>query len=278
MGMNHWKALLILAGLASCVSAVYAFQRPFREYPGMEYSDFALPPDYREKSEFMFARLMYPDGRGGFGGFGRFGDWREGYTSWTNDYPRADRHLLVALRRLSRLQARSVEQPVNLDDGDDVYNWPFLYAVRAGNWRLTDQQAVKLRDYIERGGFLVCDDIWGEGEWDGFMETMSRVYPNRTVEELEDTDPAFHTIYDLDHRYQISGQWSLRSGVPYLNGGVVPHWRGIYDEKKRLVVGIWVNNDTGDSWEWADAPEYPERYSALGIRITLNHVMYAMTH
>jgi len=245
----------------------------------MEYSDFALPPDYQQKAEFVFARLMYPDGRYGFRfGFGRNGNWQEGYTSWTNDYPRADRHLLVAIRRLTRIDARSVEQPVNLNDGDDVYNWPLLYVVRAGNWDLTKDQAVKLRDFIERGGFLICDDIWGDREWDGFMETMQRIFPERPVAELDNEDPAFHTVFDLDQRYQISGQWSLRTGVPYLNGGVVPHWRGIYDDRKRMMVAIWVNNDTGDSWEWADAPEYPERYSALGIRIGVNYVVYAMTH
>ena len=97
--------------------------------------------------------------------------------------------------------------------------------------------------------------------------TAARVLPNRPVVEVEDSDPAFHTVCDLEHRYQISGQWSLRSGIPYLNGGVIPHWRGIYDEKKRLLIAIWVNNDTGDSWEWADDPTYPARYSALGIRI-----------
>jgi hypothetical protein len=107
---------------------------------------------------------------------------------------------------------------------------------------------------------------------------MERVYPGRSIDELENSDPAFHTVYDLDHRYQISGQWSLRSGIPYLNGGVVPHWKGIYDDQKRMVVAVWVNNDTGDSWEWADDPTYPERYSALGIRVTVNHLIYAMTH
>jgi Domain of unknown function (DUF4159) len=274
----------ILISLVLCTGVLWAFQKPFRQYPGMEYEEFSLPPDYQAKAEFVFARLMYPDrargfGRfGGFGGFGRFGNWREGHTSWTNDYPRADRHLLVALRRLTRLSARSVEQPVNLEDGDDVYNWPFLYVVRAGNWELTDEQIPKLRDFIRRGGFLVCDDIWGEREWEGFVATMSRVLPRGEILDLQDSDPAFHTVFDLDHRYQISGQWSLRSGVPYLNGGVVPHWRGIYDDQKRLVVAIWVNNDTGDSWEWADDPAYPERYSALGIRMVVNHVIYAMTH
>jgi hypothetical protein len=267
-----------VAGAVLCVSALYAYQRPFREYPGQEYSDFPLPADYQQKTEFVFARLMYPDYRGGFG-FGRFGrrDWQEGYTNWTNDYPRADRHLMLALRRLTRIHNRSVEQPVNLNDGDDVYNWPFLYAGRASAWGLTADQAAKLRDYIERGGFLICDDVWGESEWASFLATMVRVFPDRPVVELEDRDPAFHTVYDLDHRSQILGQWSRGSGLP-LNGGIVPHWRGVYDQKNRLIAGVWVNNDTGDSWEWADDPTYPERYSALGIRIMVNHIIYAMTH
>jgi uncharacterized protein DUF4159 len=277
-GMRHGRVLGVAASFVACVGAAFAFNLPFREYPGQEYSNFPLPPDYQERTEFVFARLMYPDGFGRFGFFRRSMDWREGYTNWTNDYPRADRHLLVAVRRLTRIHVRSVEQPVNLDDGDDVFDWPFLYAGRASAWSLTDSQIAKLREFLDRGGFLICDDIWGDSEWESFMVTMMRVLPNRPVVDLANEDPAFHTVYDLDHRYQISGQWSLRSGIPYLNGGVVPHWRGIYDEQKRLEVAIWVNNDTGDSWEWADAPEYPERYSALGIRVTLNHIVYAMTH
>src|SRR5258708_2203458 len=138
-------------------------QRPFREYPGVEYNDFPLPPDFGEKTEWVFARLMYPSAP--YARFARYGsDWREGNTSWTQDYPRADRHFLLAMRRLTRLHARSVEQPVNLDEADDVFNWPWLYAVQTGEWKLTDGQAGKLREYLLRGGFFMCDDFWGERE------------------------------------------------------------------------------------------------------------------
>jgi hypothetical protein len=268
-----------------CAGALWAFERPFREYPGMEYNDFPLPPDYQEKTEFVFARLMHPDymggGLGGFG-FGRGrrrggGDWSRGYAWWTNDYPRAERHLLEALRRLTRAHVRSVEQPVNLDDGDDVFDWPLLYA-NVNSWSLTEPQIAKLREYLLRGGFLICDDLWGDRAWSMFMETMSRVLPGRAPVEMENPNPAFHSVYDLDQRYQIPGEWSLRSGIPYMNGGIVPHWRAVNDDRGRLVVAIWVNNDTGDSWEWADSPRYPERYSALGIRMAVNHMIYAMSH
>jgi len=64
------------------VVALYA-QRPFRQYPGREYEDFPLPPDWQEKTEWAFARLMYPPttrlyGRGFRGGYG---NWTQGYSS-----------------------------------------------------------------------------------------------------------------------------------------------------------------------------------------------------
>jgi len=79
--------------------------KPFREYPGREYENFPLPPDYQEKSEWVFARLMYPQVAGGRG-YGRRGgfrgmNWKQGGSSWTTDYPRSDRHVSEALRRLT---------------------------------------------------------------------------------------------------------------------------------------------------------------------------------
>jgi hypothetical protein len=44
------------------------------------------------------------------------------------------------------------------------------------------------------------------------------------------------------------------------------------------MVAICANMDLGDSWEWADYPRYDEKFSALGIRIGVNYVVYAMTH
>jgi hypothetical protein len=246
------------------------------------YDNVALPTDYQDHAEWVQARLMYPQHpRARFGWRYRFGvsyDWREGGTSWTQDYPRADRHFATALRRLTRIHARSVEQPVNLDDEDDVYNWPWLVAGEMGDWKLTETQVKKLRDYLLRGGFLMLDDFWGTEEWNRFAESMDRVFPDRPVVEVDDKDSIFHTVYDLDDRYQVPGQWALRAGRTYRNDGSIPHWKGILDDKGRVMVAMSFNSDIGDSWEWADEPEYPEKYSALGIRIGVNYVVYAMTH
>ena len=277
--MMNCKPPLLLALLAVGLGALYGFQRPFREYPGIEYNDFPLPPDYQERTEWVFARLMYPQARGfGFYGSRRGSDWREGYSMWTQDYPRADRHFLQAIRRLTRIHARSVEQPVNLDDGDDVYNWPWLYAVQTGQWKLTDSQALKLREYLLRGGFFMCDDFWGEYQWANFMESMSRVLPGRPVVDLPEDDPILHSVYDLADRYQVPGARYVYTGVTEKCENCPARWRGIYDDHGRLMVAITFQSDLGDSWEWADDPRYEERFSALGIRIGVNYIVYAMTH
>ncbi len=266
------------AGFGVAFLGALCAQRPFRQFPGVEYENFEVPSDWNQKTEWAFARLMYPPGPND-GYAGRFdGDWHEGLSIWTQDYPRADRHFSQALRRLTRIHVRSVEQPVNLDEGD-AYDWPWLYAVQVGEWGLTDTQAKEMREYLLRGGFFMADDFHGRFEWEMFEQRIKRVFPDRPIVDIDDKDAIFHTVYDLDERFQVPGQAHLRQG--YKNGGdggIGAHWRAIYDDKGRIMVAISYNSDLGDAWEWADDCCYPEKFSGLALRIGVNYVVYAMTH
>ncbi len=271
------RAGAIAVGGVVLLGAVYAAQRPWKEYPGIEYETFPIPPDYQEKTEWAFARLMYPPVSPYFGGFQFLGDWRQGASNWTMDYPRSDRHLSRALRRLTRIQVRSVEEPVNLDDGD-VYDWPWLYGVEVGHWNLTDQQAKTMREYLLRGGFFMCDDFHGTEEWNVFVASMNKVFPDRPIVEIPSSDPIFHTVFDLDDRYQVPGEQYVETGQTWEKDGRVPHWRAIYDDRGRIMVAMCFNMDLGDSWEHADNPQYPQKFSALGLRIGIDYLVYAFTH
>jgi hypothetical protein len=253
------------------LSTLLGYQRPrFRAFDDEEDNPTAIPPDAREKTEFAFARLRYPSAAGG-GGFRWF------RSSWPTDYPKADRQFVQGVRRLTRIHTRSMEEVVDLDS-DEIYKWPWIYAVEVGHWALTDVQARRLRDYLLRGGFLMTDDYHGSWEWEVFMESMGRVFPDRPVVEIEDKDAIFHVLYDLDERVQVPGIQMFYSGRPYEKDGVVPHWRGIYDDKNRLMVAMCFNQDNGDAWEWADHPRYPEKYASQAYRIGINFIIYAMTH
>jgi hypothetical protein len=265
--------VVLLAGFS-----LRAFQAQFREYPGWEYYEFPKPADWAEPAEWTFARLMYPSARIQIDWQHRpYYNWWEGRTNWTIDYPRSDRHLAAAIRRLTRISAKSVEQPID-PRTDEMFDFPWLYAVEVGHWELTDDQAAKLREFLLRGGFFMCDDFHGTDEWEVFMRTMSRVFPDRPVVDIDDNDPIFKSVFDLQDRYQVPGAQFLSTGSVSEKDGYVAHWRGIYDDRGRLMVAICHNMDLGDSWEHADNPAYPEKFSALGIRIGVNYIVYSMTH
>ena len=254
-------------------------QLPFREYAGREYENFELPQDWQQKTEFTRARLRYP-------AVGTLHNWYYapgepvdgGPLNWTIDYPRSDRHLLQGIRRLTRIDTRSVEQVVDLAGEDDVFNWPNMYAVEVGHWNLTDEMVDQLRDYLLRGGFLMVDDFHGTAEWNVFVRGMNKVFPDRKIVDLDNKDPIFHVVYDADDREQVPGwQWTI-SRHTYEYDGFDPKWRGIYDDKGRVMVAICHNMDLGDAWEWSDNPQYPEKWASLAYRIAVNYVIYDLTH
>jgi hypothetical protein len=264
-------SLLLLLAFST---AIYA-QREFRVLLSLEGdAETALPDDWDVPAEFVVGRLMYPPRMGSLGsGSG----WELGGTSWAVDYPRGDRTFASLLERLTVLDVRSVEQPVNLNDDDDVFNWPFLMVGMPGSWQLTDEQTAKLREYLLRGGFLLADSFFGTDEWRGFMESMVRVFPDRGWVELPDDHSLFSVVYDFSEKRQIRNWRTLGRGG-YRGDGSEPHWRAILDDDGRIMVAMSFNNDMGDSWQMADDPTYPQEDSYIGIRLGINHVIYTMTH
>jgi hypothetical protein len=219
-------------------------------------------------NEFHFTRMFY-------NGNGYDRGWGGG--SWTTDYPEAEYHFTMGVGRLSRVDIGSEARMLALTD-DLIFNYPWLYAVEVGRWYLDDTEAARLREYLLRGGFLMTDDFHGSRQWASFLESMQRVFPDRPIVEIEETDEVMHVLYDLNEKTQIPGIAALRFGQTYEQDGVQPHWRGIYDDAGRLMVAINFNMDLGDAWEHADDAFYPEPLTALAYRFAVNYVVYAMTH
>ena len=274
----RYRCAVLLGVVVLVVCGALRAQRPFRQYQAEEYENFPVPPDWEQKTEFTRARLRYPSVYGQRWGLD---------LNWTIDYPRSDSHLLQGIRRLTRIDTRSVEQVVDLDGSGEVNNWPTLYAVEVGHWALPDDQAAQLREYLLRGGFLMVDDFHGDepyhnvvSEWQVFLASMKKVFPDRPIKDLEDSDPIFHTVYDLSDRFQVPGWQWVRSGRTNEAGetGKTPHWRAIFDDNGRVMVAICHNMDLGDAWEWSDDPRYPEKWATLAYEIAVNYFIYDLTH
>lgn len=256
--------LLALAGFSSAQMRGRVWER----YEPEMQDPVPDPPDVGRKGEFVLGRLRYRspmDGR-------RFG----GYARWGIDANKCDRIFISTVKRLTRIDVEPIETIMDIDS-DDMFSSPFLLAISVGDWELSPSQAQRLGEYLRRGGFLLVDDFHNEREWANFMAGIHQMNLPNDPEELTDTTPAFHVLFDLKERIRVPGQ-NVVHGSQIERGGTVPHWRGIMDENGRMMVAISFNQDMGDGLEFADDPDYPERFAAQAIRLGTNYAVYAMTH
>lgn len=238
---------------------------------GVEWGD-----KFPKRGEYHFVRMEYTD----MPGARRFfRDGRRGW--WAQDWPEADIHFSQGIRRLTRLE---VGEPTHLPLTDDrIFDYPWVYATQTGYWDLRDHEVKRLREYLDRGGFLVVDDFYGPADWEVFSSTMQRVYPGHFITDIGDNDAVVNLLYTIRERVMIPGLRHLRRGpdgtaTAQQPPGTSPQWRALHDTKGRLVVAINFNQDVGDAWEHADMPEYPEQMTSLAYRFGINYILYAMTH
>lgn len=272
------------AGIVLCLSSVLAlavfaqrnrfrFELPESEAPGMP----------AREAEFHFIRLEYtdlPQFRRGFGFRSRNG---RGAGWWLQDWPDAEDHFTAGIERLTRIETGDPRHVSLLDD--HLFDYPWIYATQTGYWDLSDAETARLREYLLRGGFLVVDDFWEQYEWEWFRQTMDRVLPGKAITDINQSDEVMHVLYDIQEKDRtfIPGSRHLRRGpggsiVVAQPPGTVPAWRGMYDDRGRMVVAINFNTDVGDAWEFADVPYYPAAMTLLAYRYGINYIIYAMTH
>src|SRR5262249_29705818 len=95
-------------------------------------------PFGNKEPEFTFVRAVY----NGLGGWGY-------YKSWATDWPKADRQFILGVKRLTNIKIADQEKTVPLTD-EEVFRYPFLYAVEVGHMDLSDAEVRSLREYLRR--------------------------------------------------------------------------------------------------------------------------------
>ena len=106
-----------------------------------------------------------------------------------NSRPRAMDRLLEHLRTTSAVKVASRAVPVGLGD-DQAYRFPVLYMVGHYDPALTADEKRRLKDYLERGGFLFAEACCGMPEFDkGFRALMAELFPDAPLEEVPATSP-----------------------------------------------------------------------------------------
>jgi hypothetical protein len=273
--------------LAVLLLATAAFAQRFGRggMPSFGGHDEAADPVFPTGAEFHFIRTEYTDLPQYSRGYGYGSRTGRGNGWWLVDWPDADNHFSTGIQRLTRIDTGDPRH-LSLTD-EHLFDYPWIYATQVGWWELNNAEILRLREYLLRGGFLVVDDFWGPGleQWNVFRQTMERVLPGRSISDIAPGDSVMHVLYDIEEKDRtfIPGTRHLRMGA---GGNVIvqqplgtsPAWRALSDDRNRMMVAINYNTDVGDAWEYADAPQYPERMTALAYRYGINYIIYAMTH
>ena len=246
------RSLLVAAVLALVVASVAHGQfRGRRSSYGYGTFDDNAPP----KTEFVNMRWHF----GTNGAIGHMG--------WSHNYPDSEINLNEFIGRTTRIDVADRSYRGIELSSPEIFNYPFAYISEPGEMEMTDAEVANLREYVDRGGFILIDDFdtW---HMDNLREEMLRVFPDRVFERLSVDNP----IFDLVHQVE-----SLDSMAPYVAGDD-PVYYGLVNSKGQIAIVALHNNDFANFWEWYGNPGYPLAPAADAFRMGTNFLVHSMTH
>lgn len=200
----------------------------------------------QEKSAVKLARVKYSGG----------GDWY-------ND-PSAEVNLLRFVNKNTNILVEPTYEYVDLAS-DNLFLYPLIFMTGHGSMKLSDDEAHRLRAYLENGGFLYIDDDYGFDEF--VRKEMKRVLPESEFKEL----PYNHPLY--------SAHFKFDSGVPktHEHDDKPPKGYGMF-VGDRLAVLYTVESNPSDGWADPEVHNDPPEKREEALKFGANIIVYALTH
>jgi Domain of unknown function (DUF4159) len=209
---------------------------------------------------------------------------------WGTDYPFAEINLSIRLSELTKTTVAfdGERNPVNLvvrPTDDALFQCPLVIASDPGSAGFSAEDADRLRQYLDKGGFLWVDDFWGTYAWESFANEIAKVLPPSEfpIKDLAPDHAIFRTLFPVAEIPQVPSInfWRGSGGETSEMGedSVRAHMAAITDKQGRVMVLMTHNTDIADSWEReGDDPRFFFHFSPNGYAVGLNSVLYAMTH
>jgi hypothetical protein len=179
---------------------------------------------------------------------------------------------------------------VSFDNLEEVTKYPFLFMTGENHYKFKKKEKENLKEYINRGGFLLMDDCVVGSGGDFFYKSsyslLEEVFGKNSVRRISREHEVFHNIYDLGdtglphmQRYNRIISFGMRrpqqTVLPYMHGqnhGA----RGLFIGD-RLAVFL-SSTDIHCGWCDSHGFEFGRQSYKRAIQMGINIIMYAITH
>ncbi|NQT01441.1 MAG: DUF4159 domain-containing protein [Planctomycetes bacterium] len=272
---------IVGAALATGSPALIAEQTYSPEYP-----------DDLDRYDFLMPRVKYTHEK------------RE-VDKW-NVRPGGDANLLRELSSVIRCKVKPIRgaydwQPqwamegqlnavVTFDSLEEIKKYPFLFMTGENHYKFDRKQKENLKEYINRGGFMLMDDCVVGSGGDFFYKSsyvlLEEVFGRGSVKRIPHEHEVFHNIYDLgdtglpymqrQNRMLFFGRRRpQQASLPYMHGqnhGA----RGVFiGERLAVFLG---STDIHCGWCDSHGYEFGRQNYEKAIQMGINIIMYAITH
>jgi hypothetical protein len=244
--------------------------RRFEGFNGFEglLSPTRTKTNVRYDGRFTFVRLTYDTLPGGY--------WYRNQPAWSHGYPTSEENLMEIVGALTSVTGHPHgTNTLSLED-PEIFKYPVLYIIEVSWWKMTDAEAVNLRAFLDKGGFVIVDDFktseWRGGRgWAQFADNMRRVMPEARFVDLDVSHTIFNQFFTIN---------SLDIFPQAYNAGR-PIFRGLYEDNdptKRLQMFVNYNTDISQFWEWSGRGLRPIDQSNEAYKLGVNSILYGLTH
>jgi hypothetical protein len=183
------------------------------------------------------------------------GDWYQAQTPLPNMIAYLRDHSLIRL----------ADQPEVVDLASDrVFGFPVLVLSGHGNIVLSTDEALRLRRYLQTGGFLFVDDDYGLDPY--IRRELKKVFPDQDLVELADDHPIYRSHFEFT------------DGPPKIHehDGASPRGYGLFHEGRLVVFYLHESNIT-DGWESALVHPNSAEIREAALRMGVNVLAFALT-
>lgn len=146
-------------------------------------------------------------------------------------------------------------------DSNELSLYPFIHMTGHGNVVFSDDEVLRLRNYLLSGGFLHIDDNYGMDEY--VRREIKKLFPDQSMQELPVNHPIFNSFYKFP------------KGLPKIHE---------HDLAKPQAFGITINGrlvllytfecDLGDGWEDAEVHNDPAEIREKALQMGANIIYY----